>query len=157
MITSKKYLSDEDDEPKFSVRRPWLAGDDEPKFSVRRPWLVGDDEPKFSERRSWPVPFSLHPIILFNYFFLFFNMTYILFLVSYLALLQEAQNLLRQVDARVDPSEVEWDSIDHKVLILKDHVWTYRESYESVRIATSALFTYLSPKTRHPLAFNCNA
>ena len=84
-------------------------------------------------------------------------MTYNLFSESYLALVQEAQNILRQVDARLDPSEIYWDSIDHKILILKDHVWSYHERHESVRIATSALFTYLSPKTRHPLAFNCNA
>ena len=37
------------------------------------------------------------------------------------------------------------------------YAWDMKTNKEKTRIATSALFVYLSPLTRHPLGFNCNA
>ena len=77
-----------------------------------------------------------------------------IFLDDYLALIQEARAVLSSIDACADPKHVSNEDIE--LCILKDHVWKYNEATPKSRIATSALFTYLSPMSRHALGFNCN-
>ena len=80
------------------------------------------------------------------------NLRLTIYLDDYLKLVQEAQEILGKI--KVYETEDVPDS-DGKICILKDHAWN--KAYVKARIATSALFTYLSPKTRQPLTFNCNA
>ena len=68
--------------------------------------------------------------------------------------MQAAQKILGDINV-VEDENSHTGPEENEICILKDHVWN--KEYVRARIATSALFTYLSPMTRQPLAFNCNA
>ena len=69
--------------------------------------------------------------------------------------MQEARAILAQVKIQPVKDDKQPEG-DVKAMILKDHVWAKSDEIINTRIATSALFTYLSPLTRQPLTFWCN-
>ena len=69
---------------------------------------------------------------------------------------QKAQGILGSYKVVAASGDQPAEILDSSANILKNHVWHAKNYSLSTRIATSALFTYLSPKTRQPLGFNCN-
>ena len=61
------------------------------------------------------------------------------------------------VSVRANPNDWQEENKFQQLNILNDHIWFHKGRQSQIPLAASALFTYLSPSTRHPLAFNCNA
>ena len=68
----------------------------------------------------------------------------------------KARLALMNVPVRANPDDWREENKFQQLNILNDHIWFHKGRQSQIPLAASALFTYLSPSTRHPLAFNCN-